>query len=398
MLKKYVFYFGIAGLLVSCQKEELISATVPEVETVMHPEEIEITSPEITGNESIFNWIDGQQATSGLLTSSENLDFVSLYDNALAVLLFTQKGELNKAERILDFFESRIASELEMETGGFYQFRNAAGENGSRRWLGDNAWLLIAINHYHKASHSNKYNVLAEKLENWIRSSQDIDGGLFGGYNENGTAITKVTEGILTAYNAIPGYDDFHKNILLYLKNERWDPNLQNLVAWPENEAYTNALDVLALSQSILLDFPAQSLYAADDLFLTTQTSTISGEEVLGYCFDEDKDVVWLEGTSQMAVAFQAIGDVNKSQELVVQIEKTFIQSFITTDAKGIPYVTNHGTNYGRGILWDHADIAPALSTTVWYLFAKMDFNPLHLGKEKDIPEADKFWRLSANL
>lgn len=392
MVKKYVFYVLVCYLITSCQKEDLAINKVTEVTTIIVPDETATTPSEPKSSDALFNWIDDQQGTNGLLTSSENLDFVSLYDNALAALLFTQNGELNKTELILDFFANRIESELKVETGGFYQFRNAAGENGSRRWLGDNAWLLIAIHHYHQASNSNKYSLLADSLESWIRSLQDVDGGLAGGYNEDGTAIHKITEGIITAYNAIPGYDDFHKNILLYLKDNRWDASLQNLVAWPENETYVNALDILALSQSVFMDFPVQSLYAADELFLTSQTNTLSGHEITGYCFDEDKDVVWLEGTAQMAVALQAIGNSDRSQELLVQIEKTFIQSFTTNNAKGIPYVTNHGTNYGATTLWDHADIAPALSSTAWYLFAQMGFNPLLLGKDKNIPEADKFW------
>ncbi len=380
--------------MVSCQKEELVDGGSSDIETVLAPIETENPDPEPDGGmpNPTFSWIAGQQSSNGLLTSSENQDFVSLYDNALAILLFTQKGELNKAEQVLDFFEGKIENEFEVDTGGFFQFRNAAGENGSRRWLGDNAWLLIAINHYHEVSSSTKYSLLANKLEYWIRTQQDEDGGLFGGYNEDGTAIPKITEGIITAYNAVPGYDDFHKNILIYLKNNRWDATLKNLVAWPENEAYTNALDVMALSQGIFEDFPPSSLTIADELFLTSHYATVTGQEIDGYCFDEDKDVIWLEGTAQMAVANKTIGNITRFIELIGQIEKTFIQGFSTKSSQGIPYTTNYGTNFGASMLWDHTDIAPALSSTTWYLFAKMDFNPLELGKYKNIPEADKFW------
>jgi len=395
MVKKYALYLFLGVLITSCEKEELIRNSEPPFETIVEPQ-IENIPTESNVDTPIYNWIDGQQTATGLLRSSENSEFVSLYDNALAALLFIEKGELAKAELILDFFSNKMDEEFEIQGGGFYQFRTADGENGSRKWLGDNAWLLLAVNHYHKTSNTNKYATLAAKLEIWMRSLQDTDGGLFGGYNEDGTGISKVTEGIITAFNAIPGYDDFHKNILRYLKNNRWDPKLHNLNAWPENEAYTNALDVLSISQGVFEDFPKQSLEIADELFLTSQIVTLSGAQIIGYCFDEDKDVIWLEGTAQMAVALQTNGDISRSKELLSQIEETFIQGFATNNSKGIPYVSNHGSNYGASHLWDHADITPALSSTIWYLYAQLNFNPFLLGKEKNIPVNDKFWQLES--
>jgi hypothetical protein len=117
----------------------------------------------------------------------------------------------------------------------------------------------------------------------------------------------------------------------------------------------------------------------------------MTGEVLSGYCFDEDKDVVWLEGTAQMAVAFKSLGYDSKSTSLLKELEKSFIQGSTIENTKGVPYATNPGTSYGNSILWDHADIAPALSATIWYLFAKEDFNPLQLGK-KNIPKSNKFW------
>lgn len=183
------------------------------------------TSSEIDTSNDISigseNWISSMQSLNGLLESTERSDFVSLYDNSLTILYFTAKGDFEKAEKTLDFFNAKMETELLSGSGGFYQFRNKEGENGSRTWLGDNAWLLIALNNYHFHAKNNKYQVMAANLTTWIRSLQDEDGGLWGGKNADGTQIHKVTEGIITAFNAVEGYDDFHKNILRYLKNER---------------------------------------------------------------------------------------------------------------------------------------------------------------------------------
>ncbi len=380
--------FGI----LSCSIDELQEAVPPNSEENL-PQEPKIEEPttEEVGNFT-YNWVEQMQLANGLLESSENTDFVSLYDNALATLVFIQQGDLDKAENILDFFKDRIQIELQTDGGGYFQFRDATGQNGRRRWLGDNAWLLIAINNYHEASGNKRYHHMAEVLEEWIRSLQDEDGGLWGGTHEDGNHIHKVTEGITVAFNAVPGYDDFHKGILAYLEQNRWDSFERTLTAWPENPAYLYAMDLHALGQGTFEDFPENQLYKADDWYLTTQVATINGEEITGYCFDVDQDVVWLEGTAQMAVAYRKVGDLVKVDMLINELEKMFITSSMFENSKALPYTTNHGSSYGTDILWDHADIASTLSTTAWYLFAKTGFDPLQVGFQKDIPTSDKFW------
>ena len=388
-----LFTVLIQFFFISCSKEAIveISSAEPIVTTIIDsPKEIEITSL-ITGDES-YHWLVKMQQPNGLLESTEHSDFVSLYDNALSALLFIESGEIKRAEHIFDFFQGKIDSELRNGADGFYQFRDKNGENGSRVWMGDNAWLLIALNTYHEATGTQKYQELAKNLEGWLRTLQDIDGGLWGGQNEDGTPITKVTEGIITAFNAVKGYDDFHKNILTYLNKNRWGEATKVLTAWPENPDYLNALDLHALGQMIFEDFPNSNLEQTESLYFTTQWSSISGQEVSGYCFDEDKDVVWLEGTGQMATAYNDIGNHEKANALIAELEKAFIASSMLADTKGLPYTTNYGSTYGANLLWDHADTAPAVSSTIWYLFAKMGFNPLKLEKQKNIPESEKFW------
>ncbi|MEJ1223200.1 hypothetical protein [Sediminicola sp. 1XM1-17] len=381
--------------LISCSNESLevieetqAKETENETITVVNPEKEEVQ--DVIWTET-SNWLGKMQRTNGLLESTENGDFVSLYDNALAALAFTALKKYDKAEAIFDYFNGQIDNELLKGNGGFYATRNKQGDHHDRIWMGDNAWLLIALNNYHDATGSNKYSRLSHELEQWLRSLQDEDGGLFGGENEDGSTIHKVTEGIVTAFNAVKGYDDFHKNILGYLEVERWDNNENLLVAWPENPEYKYALDLHTLGYNIFENFPTTVLYQADR-YKNTQTSTLTGEDIVGYCFDEDQDVIWLEGTAQMAVAFQNAGLESEANVLLEQLEKTFIKSTTLTNAKGIPYTSNYGTSYGTDMLWDHADITSTLSSSVWYLFAKLKFNPLTLGKNKNIPNQDQFW------
>lgn len=391
--KALIVFLNIV-LFLSCIKDETVPYSISNIEeqiannTSLLPSEKEDLNPDLS---KTLNWILKMQAGNGLIESSENTNFVSLYDNALAAIVFIEFNELEKAEKIFDYFKGQENEELLSENGGFYQFRDIQGNNGNRTWIGDNSWLLIALNKYRSVTGNGQYNTMANGIEQWLRRQQDTDGGLWGGLNENGTVIPKVTEGIITAFNAVPGYDAFHENILTFLRENRWDATHKILWAWPENPAYNHALDLHSLGHLIFEDYAPQNLLQADRYY-NTQISTVNELEISGYCFDEDKDVVWLEGTAQMAVAHKISGDDLFANELLVELEKSFIKSTSLSDSKGLPYASNAGTSYGSDQLWNHADLAPALSSTAWYLFAKVGVNPLKLGQRKEIPTRDNFW------
>lgn len=340
----------------------------------------------------VYDWLSQMQLPNGLLESAENGNMVSLYDNSLAAIIFTENGDYDKAEKIFDFFVSRIENEFEVGGKGFGQFRDREGvplNNTPNRWLGDNAWLLIALNNYHEKTNSDKYAKLTQKLETWIRSLQDEDGGLWGGFNEGGQQIAKNTEGILDAFIAVPGYDDFHKGILTYLEQNRYNPETKLLKA--TEGKYQYPLDLFSWGYSMLEDFPVDSLFKAN-LAFTSQTMTANGQEVFGYSFDRDCDTIWGEGTGQMAVAYNIAGFKEQGDFIISQMEKMMINSETFSGTKGIPYASNMGTGYGDGPLWEGVDTNIVVSSSVWYLLAKTNVDPYQSGREKNIPAADKFY------
>ncbi len=344
--------------------------------------------------DSVYSWLCNMQQRNGLLLSIEGGKYVSLYDNALAAIAFTLYGDLDKAEKIFDFFNSRLEPELLQPPGGFGQMRTANGipvDNLPRRWLGDNAWLLIALNNYHHTAQNLKYQKLTTALSNWIISLQDQDGGLWGGFNTDGKRISKIAEGNIDAFNAIEGYQTFHKKLLAYLKNVRWDSKNKVLMAWVENSRYKYALDLHSWSYCIFEDFPFDVLSNANR-FITTRKSTLTNKSVCGYCFDEDRDVVWLEGTGQMSVAFIKAKKESDAQFYLREMKKNLVQSSQFPGSYALPYSANFGTSYGREKLWADANTSPAVSSTVWYLFGMLRFDPLSLGYNKNIPAEDRFW------
>lgn len=344
--------------------------------------------------DSVYSWLSLMQQPNGLLLSSEGGRYVSLYDNALAALAFTSYGDLDKAERIFDFFTGRLETELLKSPGGFGQLRTSDGlpvDNRPRRWLGDNAWLLIAINNYHHKTGSVRYQILATAITNWILSLQDADGGLWGGYDTNGKQLSKIAEGNIDAFNAVQGYTAFHRKMLNYFKNVRWNTTDKLIIAWADNPKYYYALDLHSWGYCIFEDFPADVLTKASR-FLTTKQSATAKLAISGYCFDEDRDVVWLEGTGQMVVAFQKAGRETEAQNYLQEMKKNLIKSSAFQGSYALPYTTNFGTSYGGDALWTGVDINPAVSSTAWYLFGHLRFDPLRLGYTKNSPVQDRFW------
>ena len=391
MTRKPFVYLALISLVLACARDS-------EVLTASHTGTFGNTNFEYRSGDAFtldarntINWLERMQYPNGLMQSAEGTDFVSLYDNALAAMAFMAAGDFQKAEKIFDYFNSRIDSELLVGKKGFYQIRNGRGEEKRIRWLGDNAWLLIALNNYAEQTGKRKYDRLSRELEKWIRSLQDKDGGLWGGYKDDGSRIHMVTEGIITAYNAVSGYDTFHQGILNYLKENRWNEDEGLLVAWPDNTSYYYALDLHSLGYMIFEDFPLSVLEGAER-HQTTKIATVSGQRINGYCFDQDRDLVWLEGTAQMALAYKTAGETVRASTLHAEIRKAAIRYRGTDVFLGLPYATNKGSSYGARPLWDHADIKPALSSTSWYLCNELGADPLALGRRKSIPDDHKFW------
>lgn len=340
---------------------------------------------------AVYNWFTQNQLPNGLVPSTENGNLISLYDNALAALVFIAKGNKVKAESIFNFFNNRISSELNAGTGGFSQFRDTNGTPNGNKWMGDNCWLLIALNNYAAKFNSTTYSNLQNNLTSWIRSLQNPDGSLNGGYNTNGVINIQVTEGMIDAYNAIPGYDSFHSKLLHFFKQNRWSVSNKYLLAYPNNY-YQYALDNFSWGYCAFEDFPIATLNSSYTLFETNKMATATTTNVAGFCFDIDKDNVWYEGTGEMVVAYQKAGKVAEANYYLAEMEKGLVNSTVYPNTKGIPYATNIGTGYMSDLLWAGADTNPVVSSSAWYLFGILHFDPMAFGYYKNCPQSDKFW------
>ena len=96
-----------------------------------------------------YQWLLMQQnPNTGLLGNQEEDNFSGIYPNAVAAMCFIYKGDMERARKIFGFYQDKMQSEFAVGTpGGFRQFWNAASGEviaDTDRWIGDNAWLLMA--------------------------------------------------------------------------------------------------------------------------------------------------------------------------------------------------------------------------------------------------------------
>lgn len=340
-----------------------------------------------THNDEVYEWIKSRQLENGLQNSTENGIMLSLYDNALAALVYTMYEDYDRAEAIFDVFDGKIESELQDEYGGFAQFLDLSGNifggGIGKRWLGDNAWLLVALNAYHYKTGTDKYSGLVSGLDAWIRSLQLPNGGLSSGYDEGGNMMEPVTEAMIDSYNAILGFDSFHTKLLNYFFINRYDDDEDVLVSWPENPDYKYAIDMSSWAFLAMNNMPESVLEFADQRFKLTEG------DITGYCIDEDLDAIWPEHSLQMAVAYINAGNeyFDRANDIISNMEKLFINSTTDMNTKGLPYASNQATMYGAGSLWVGVDTDIYLSSCAWYLFAKNGFNPFEAGLYNKEPQ-----------
>jgi hypothetical protein len=386
-MKKWFLFLGIGATIMgeSCRRyEEPCEVDEPLLKPISL-----IDSSLIQQSDTVLMWLDSMQMENGLLPTSRGGNLVSLYDNALAVCAFLSANKPDNARRILVFFHARLNTEMLVGTGGYFQFRTSSGPQGNR-WLGDNAWLLIAIHNYEAVTGDYQFAAMRDALEAWIRAQQDASGGVNGGTDADGAVIGKITEGIIDAFNAVRGFDSFHEGILTYLEQERWDTTDQLLVSWPGSNYYY-ALDNFSWGYCAFEGFPDRVLEDADR-FLNTRLHAPTQQQVQGYCFDEDRDVVWLEGTAQMAVAFFKSGNAGRANAILHEVSKARVNELGWPGLFGIPYATNQGTGYGNGLLWDGVDTQPATASSCWFVMSCQEFDPMQLNYGKGIPDSLRFW------
>lgn len=286
------------------------------------------------------------------------------YDNALAVMAFTAKGDYTRAKTTLNAYQNKIGLPL---AGGYYDVYNyTTGVGRGNISAGPNAWLLQAINLYYYKSGDAQFAATAQALADFLVGLQDIDGGLFG----DDFVSWKSTEHNLVAYAALYNYGMLN-NKDFYIQKSNLVKDFLALNCWngerflrgvndPLEVTDTQSLGVLALGTTY-----ASAIYWAE--YHTKCTKPLGRLSVTGFDFNNDLDTVWMEGTLQEAMAFKKNYDDYRAGIYFGNVDKT------QRTSGGFLCATNKGTTGTDWILLSIEAVAP----TSWYILYSTNTNPL---------------------
>ena len=167
-----------------------------------------------------IDWMHNQQnSKTGLLDSYERdgREWAYLYDQALAIIAFTEAGELQKAKMILDTLE-RL--QLDDPDGAWYECYDASRPDEilsdcGKYITGPIAWKVIAINYYENKTGDAGYADTAHRALIWLDTmrNNDPDDDAYGSLAfSNVNMDIMSTEHNVDAYSAFNGRGELDSN------------------------------------------------------------------------------------------------------------------------------------------------------------------------------------------
>jgi len=343
----------------------------------------------------VVEWLKENQDTAtpeGQLLSSMDNTEIQTFNNALVAMAFMLENERERAERILDFYAGATDPDnqdqgaqqffYKGEPRGFYQavFKvetngvvELRAEEGSDRWMGDMAWLLLAYIYYSEHYDAERYvdvmKLLRTQLESWF--IDDPQG--HGGYVQHGWIDfdSKLHE----PFGHPEGNIDCYALFKLLGDEER----AAKIKEWLELQLMGDHLPLDLYTWRVLAygEATADCLNVPDYDLRFRKTLTRNGKKVSGVYHSANIDAqnVWLDGVGHMACAYFAVGNFERGNFYANQMDRYMVEYELNgKKIHAIPFVAVKDREYE----WVEPDKGFA-SATAWYIFAKHRFNPMTL-------------------
>jgi len=412
-----ILFFGLSGVLFPKTKSSLNNFYIIKSNDVKTSYENNAKSA--FSNEDLvlqyLNSIQDHFSNDGWLVPAMEDNSGQTFNNAVTAMAFILKGEKQRAERILDFYAQRIDSSnsnlnsqnffYKGEARGFFQNINL---NASYtpficdRWMGDNAWLLLAYKFYKKEySFVDKpfYSLVTNDLKNLLLALYTDDPSGHGGFIQSGwrwgprNSTTPVNDYQLNVFdsNGNPvGHEEGNIDAYAALKLCGEDSIAEKIKQWLDYR-----MNVLQNTPGISLPldlYSWRSLAFYNDgayyksLVMIPENDnrfkkkvTFLGRIAYGFFSSADSTVqnVWLDGTGHMVCAFYFAGHADTAEYYSNQLDLFLVNRNIDgTASLALPYTANKTGGY------DWVDINKGFSSAcAWYIFAKQKFNPFTLEK-----------------
>jgi hypothetical protein len=371
----------------------------------LHASPLDLAKDKESNLYKAYKWFCAVQNPTGLVSTREGTEGICfVYDQALAVFVYLLFDDVPRAQKTLDFFVENYKQQLTVGRFiGFADMYLATGSRGAYHFaVGPNAWLLTAINYYTEKTKDKKYLELGRAIADWMMWMEGIEGGLTGGMEEDFYWMS--TEHNVDAFSALRDFTTLtgekkYRHMARKIKewldkctwveeekhftNGRYDPNFATDVAtWP--------IMSLGKEYGVSLDFVKKVAHCKH--YYKFKDIEVEGVD-FGSTYEKsplpDKDAVWFEGTGQMALACYQVGRDEEGDFYTGELERALTDSPIHPGTMGLPYASNPGTPPYGG--WQMQDEPLCVSSTAWYIYAKLKFNPFTItGTAEGLEEANK--------
>ncbi|MHB9111240.1 MAG: hypothetical protein ACYC4D_01225 [Thermoleophilia bacterium] len=343
------------------------------------------------------------------------------YDNDLALLSFLASGDKERARYLADalvyaqshdryFHDGRIRNAYQGGDLVLPPGWSPNGQSGTVRmpgWFdskygwsedmyqvstdtGNMAWTMLALLAYYELEGGEQYLSAVEQMGNWVEACCRDTGGEqnpggyragFKGWENSQTALTyKATEHNIDLYAAfqrlflITG-DDVWRERAEHAKNfvqVMWDP--------VEHKFWTGtATDGVTINKDVIpVDIQVWAILSLkDDIFSGALDYAEMHHAVgSGFDFNQDRDGVWYEGTSQVAATYGFLGQYEKFSSLIASLQSSQLESggMFAADRDGL--TTGFNLYDGNPWLYFHR---LHVGATAWLSLAEMRVNPFWL-------------------
>jgi hypothetical protein len=371
--------------------------------------------------DKLRRWLDTHQNNAtGLVASFEGSqdtgDWAFTYDQALAAMVFINKGDEARARRIFDFY---LTAE-KMDGGGMANAYYASSGDVAEYivHVGPNVWMGLAMLQYAHQTKDMKYLAFVEDIASWLSTVKDKEGGLRGGKD----LPWYSTEHNLDAYA-------LYKMLSELTGQESYKKQADETLAWLSKNAFsrigapavkrgkgdaTIATDTYAWSvtaigpeelKNVGMDPDGIMDFAITNCSVTVEYAKPDGPSVLVRGFDFAKaqnlargGVVSCEWTAQMILALKIMveyygksGDDNKAlyyQRLadvyIAEMSKMIITSPSPVGQGDfcLPYASHEFADTGHGWRTPKGNRTGSVAATAYTILAIEDFNPLRFNDE----------------
>ena len=361
--------------------------------------------------EGTYDWIKNRQdLVRGLVLSYEGDNKLEkacfTYDQALATIVFLVVGDIERAEKILDFYDRQIRRGSPIYNsyhtqGGVFEYVIHSGPN---------AWIGLAALNYAKITNNKKYLSIAKKVSEFLLKMMDDEGGIKGGP----TITWYSTEHNLDAYA-------FFKLYYEVTGESKYGDAASKIKSWISRHTYTRrgppvhrgkgdatiATDTYAWSvtafgpgELLSLNMNPESIleFAIEHCEVEGNFKRREGEVRLkGFDFAKIRNaarggVVSGEWTAQMILAFEVMADYYKNRDpdkFSAYIEKAVFyfnelqKMLITSPSRAgredpcLPYASTPYADTGHGWRTPKGDRTGSLSSTAFFLISYYGYNPL---------------------